>query len=144
VIAIGAFTIVFSGLVFAFHEPVFHLFSSDPAVLRDGALILVAQLVSTIFNGVTALIIAVFQGIGAGRATTIMSFAQGLLFIPVIIVANLAFGLTGIIWAMTVTELLTFAIGLVLWRIERPTHRVASDEEAAQALAMVEEEPVAA
>ena len=144
VIAIGAFTLVFSGLVFAFHVPVFQLFSSDPAVLRDGALILVAQLVSTVFNGFTALIIAVFQGIGAGRATTIMSFAQGLLFIPVIILANLAFGLNGIIWAMTATELLTFVIGLVLWRIERPTRRTPTDEEAAQALAMVEEQPAAA
>ncbi len=144
VIAIAGSTVVFSGLVFAFHVPVFHLFSSDPEVLRVGALILVAQLVSTIFNGFTALIIAVFQGIGAARATTIMSFAQGVLFVPVIIVANVLLGLTGIIWAMTVTELLTFAIGLVLWRIERPTRRVATDDEAAQALAMVEEEPVAA
>jgi multidrug efflux pump len=137
VITIGAFTVVFSGLVFLFHVQVFGLFSSDPAVLRDGALILVAQLVSTIFNGFTALMITVFQGIGAGRATTIMSFAQGLLFIPVILLGNAVFGLTGIIWAMTVTEVLTFAIGLVLWAIERPTHRVPTAEEAEQALEMV-------
>jgi Na+-driven multidrug efflux pump len=68
-----------------------------------------------------------------------MSFAQGLLFIPVIVVANLLFGLTGIIWAMTATELLTFAVGLVLWAVERPTRRVATEEQAAAALAMVEQ-----
>jgi multidrug efflux pump len=144
VITIAVLTIVFSGLVFLFRGQVFGLFSADPRVLQVGALILTAQLVSTIFNGFTGLMIAVFQGIGAGRATTIMSFAQGVLFIPIVIVANIVFGLTGLIWAMAVTELLTFAIGLVLWAVERPTHRVASDEEAAQALAMVEEEPAAA
>lgn len=137
VLTIGVFTIVFSGLVFLFRGSVFGLFSSSPEVLQVGVLILTAQLVSTIFNGFTGLMIAVFQGIGAGRATTIMSFAQGLLFIPVIILANLAFGLTGIIWAMAVTELLTFATGLVLWAVERPTRRVATDEQAEQALEMV-------
>lgn len=132
-LAVGAFTIVFSGLVFLFRDQVFSLFSTDPGVLEIGGPILTAQLVSTIFNGFTGLIIAVFQGIGAGRATTIMSFAQGLLFIPVVIVANLLFGLTGVIWAMTATELLTFAVGLVLWAIERPTHRMPSAEQAAEA-----------
>lgn len=136
-LAIGVLTIVFSGLVLLFHTQVLGLFSTDPEVLEVGALILVAQLVSTIFNGFTGLIIAVFQGIGAGRATTIMSFAQGLLFIPVIVVANLLFGLTGIIWAMTATELLTFVAGLVLWAIERPTRRTATEERTTEALAAV-------
>jgi Na+-driven multidrug efflux pump len=80
---------------------------------------------------------AVFQGIGSARATTIMSFAQGLLFIPVIILANLLFGLTGIIWAMTATELLTFLTGLVLWVIVRPTRAEPTAEAAAQARELV-------
>ncbi|MFW8745293.1 MATE family efflux transporter, partial [Mesorhizobium japonicum] len=122
-LSIAALTIVFSGLVFVFRGPVFGLFSADPRVLQVGALILTAQLVSTVFNGFTGLMIAVFQGIGAGRATTIMSFAQGVLFIPIAIVANAVLGLTGLIWAMAATELLTFAIGLVLWAVERPTRR---------------------
>jgi putative MATE family efflux protein len=137
VIAIGVFTIVFSGVVFVFREQVFELFSSDPKVLGIGALILTAQLVSTIFNGFTGLIIAVFQGIGSGRATAVMSFAQGLLFVPVVILANLLFGLPGIIWAMTVTELLTFLTGLVLWAIVRPTRTEPTAEAAAQAQELV-------
>ncbi|MGN6327238.1 MATE family efflux transporter [Pseudolysinimonas sp.] len=137
-ITVAAFTLVFSGAVFLLRGEVFGLFSSDAEVLRVGVLILTAQLVSTIFNGFTGLIIAVFQGIGAGRATTIMSFAQGLLFIPIVIGANLVFGMTGLIWAMAVTEAIVLVVGLVLWSIERPTRRIASDDEASQALAMVE------
>lgn len=143
VLTIAALTIVFSGLVFLFRGQVFGLFSADPRVLQVGVLILTAQLVSTVFNGFTGLMIAVFQGIGAGRATTIMSFAQGLLFVPIVIAANAVLGLAGLIWAMAATELLTFVIGLVLWAVERPTRRTPTEEEAAQALAMVEE-PAAA
>ncbi len=137
-ITIGVFTIVFSGLVFLLREPVLGLFSSSPAVLTDGVLILTAQLVSTIFNGFTGLMIVVFQGIGAARASTIMSVAQGVLFIPVVLVANLLFGLPGLIWAMTVTEVLVFATGLILWAIEKPGRRNATEDQAAQALAMAE------
>ena len=137
-ITIGVFTIVFSGLVFLLREPVLGLFSSSPAVLADGVLILTAQLVSTIFNGFTGLMIVVFQGIGAARASTIMSVAQGVLFIPVVLVANLLFGLPGLIWAMTVTEVLVFATGLILWAIERPGRRDATEDQVAQALAMAE------
>ncbi len=134
---IGGITIVFSGLVFLFREQVFGLFSTDPDVIRIGGLILIAQLVSTIFNGVTGLLITVFQGTGKMRAATIMSVAQGVLFIPVVLLGNLWFGLIGIIWAMTVTELLTFVIALVLYRIERPTAGAPTAEEVAAAEELV-------
>ena len=32
---------------------------------------------------------------------------------------NLWFGLTGIIWALTVTEIIVLLVGLVLWRASR-------------------------
>lgn len=120
-VTIAGITIVFSGLVFLFRDQVFGLFSTDADVIRDGALILTAQLVATIFNGATGLLIVVFQGTGKMRAAAIMSVAQGVLFIPIVLLGNLWFGLIGIIWAMTVTELLTLAVALVLYRVERPT-----------------------
>ncbi len=134
---IGGITLVFSGLVFVFRDQVFGLFSSDADVLRDGVLILTAQLVATIFNGITGLLIAVFQGTGKMRAATIMSVAQGVLFIPIVLLGNLWFGLNGIIWAMTVTELLTFAVAIVLYRIERPTKAAPTADEAAAAAELV-------
>jgi multidrug efflux pump len=133
VMAIAIITFVFSGLVFLFRVPVLTLFSNDPEVLRDGQLILTAQLVATIFNGFTALLIAVFQGTGKMRSATIMSVAQGVLFIPIIIVAHALFGLNGIIWAMTVTEVLTFVTAIVLYRIDKPTKSEPTAEEIAAA-----------
>lgn len=113
-IAIVGFTLIFSGLVFAFRDQVFALFSADPTVLADGTRILTAMLVATLFNGITGLLIAVFQATEQMRNATIMAVAQGVLFMPVILVANAWLGLTGVIWSMTFTELLTFGLGALL------------------------------
>jgi ABC-type dipeptide/oligopeptide/nickel transport system permease subunit len=50
------------------------------------------MLVSTLFNGFTGLMSAYFQTTNQPVQTTIMSFAQGSLFIPVILVAQALFG----------------------------------------------------
>ncbi|MGC3954391.1 MAG: MATE family efflux transporter [Propionicimonas sp.] len=114
-VAILAITGVFSGLVFAFRDQVFALFSADPAVLTDGTQVLTAMLVATIFNGITGLVIAVFQATEQIRNATIMAVAQGVLFVPVVLAGNAVFGITGVIWSMTVTELLTFGLGMALF-----------------------------
>jgi len=139
-VAILGITVVFSTLVFVFRDQVFALFSADPTVLRDGTLVLTAMLVSTVFNGITGLVIAVFQATEQMRNATIMSIAQGVLFIPVVLIGNAVFGITGVIWAMTVTELLTFALGIVLFFASR---RALDAEPSEQAIAAAEEAVVA-
>ena len=139
-IAIGGFTIVFSTLVFLFRDQVFALFSADPAVLTDGTLILTAMLVSTIFNGFTGLFIAVFQATEQVRNATIMSIAQGVLFIPIILIGNAVIGINGVIWAMTITEALTFSLGILLFVISRRALAAAPSAEAEEAAREVEVE----
>ncbi len=118
-LAIGVIVLVFSGSVFLFRDQVFGLFSSDPAVIGVGVLILTAQLVATVVNGFTGLFTTLFQAAGRSAAAIVMSMAQGVLFIPIVIVANLWFGLPGLIWAMTVTEVVVFATGVVLYLATR-------------------------
>jgi Na+-driven multidrug efflux pump len=48
-----------------------------------------------------------------------MSMSQGILFIPIVIVGRLWFGLPGIIWALTVTEVIVFLVGVVIWLASR-------------------------
>jgi len=120
-LAIAGITVVFSTIVFLLRDQVFALFSADPTVLDDGTRILVAMLVATIFNGFTGLAIAVFQATEQMRNATIMSVAQGILFIPVVLIANVAFGIEGVIWSMTVTEAVTFVLAAVLWATSRRT-----------------------
>ena len=131
-IAIAGITLVFSGLVFAFRDQVFALFSADPSVVADGTLILTAMLVATLFNGFTGLVIAVFQATEQMRNATIMSVAQGILFIPVVLIGNAVLGMTGVIWSMTVTELLTFGLGALLFARSRRALATPSPEAVAE------------
>ncbi|BDZ47791.1 multidrug transporter MatE [Frondihabitans sucicola] len=118
-VTVGAIALLFSIIVFVFRDQVFSLFVSDRSLLGLGAIIITAQLVSMIFNGFTGLITSLFQATGRALPATVMSVTQGVLFIPIVILANLWFGLDGIIWALTVSEGLVLVAGLVMWFASR-------------------------
>ncbi|OOM14598.1 MATE family efflux transporter [Clostridium saccharobutylicum] len=104
-------------LVYIFRNVIIHLFSNDSAVLSVGVYIMVAMLISAFFNGFTTLFTGIFQASGQGIPSTIVAITQGILFIPVIIVLNNFFGLHGVIWSMTITEIITFLTGAILYII---------------------------
>ncbi|GAB3610388.1 MATE family efflux transporter [Humibacter ginsengiterrae] len=118
-VAIGGIAVVFASVVFLFRDQVFSIFSSDHSLLAIGVTILTAQLVAMIGNGFTGLLTSLFQATARSTAAIVISMAQGVLFIPIVILANLWFGLTGIIWALTVTEIIVLAVGIVLWLAPR-------------------------
>ena len=107
----------FVTLVFIFRNVIIHLFSNDSAVLTVGVYIMAAMLISAFFNGFTTLFTGIFQASGQGIPSTIMGITQGILFIPVIIVLNNFYGLHGVIWSMTITEIITFLTGGILYII---------------------------
>ena len=110
-------SVLFAGIVYIFRNQVMHAFSSDTSVLQIGSYILVAMLISTIFNGLTALFMTIYQASGEGIATGIMAISQGCLYIPVLITLHYFYGLHGLIWSMTITEITTCLIGIVLFII---------------------------
>ena len=117
--AIGVLVLVFSTTVFLLRNEVFGAFSADGSVIGIGVLVLTAQLVATVVNGFTALFTSLFQATGRSLAAIVMSVSQGVLFIPIVVLGNLWFGLDGIIWAMTATEAIVFVLGLSLWIASR-------------------------
>jgi multidrug efflux pump len=118
-ITVGGIAAIFSTTVFIFREQVFSALVADPSVLAIGVTILTAQLVAAIGNGFTGLLTSLFQATGRALAATVMSVTQGVLFIPIVILGNLWFGLAGIIWALTVTEGTVLLVGIVLWLASR-------------------------
>lgn len=118
-ITVGGIALIFSTAVFAFREQVFSAFVADHSVLAIGVTILTAQLVAMVANGFTGLITSLFQATGRAVAATVMSVTQGVLFIPIVLLGNLWFGLAGIIWALTVTEGIVFVVGVVMWVASR-------------------------
>ncbi|HEY0260746.1 MAG TPA: MATE family efflux transporter [Lacisediminihabitans sp.] len=118
-ITVGGITLIFSVVVFAFCDQVFSAFVADRSVLAIGATIITAQLVSMIFNGFAGLITSLFQATGRALPATVLSMTQGILFIPIVILGNLWFGLPGIIWSLTVSEGAVLVIGLAMWLASR-------------------------
>ena len=72
-----------------------------------------------IANGFAGLITSFFQATGRSGPAIVMSVSQGVLFIPIVFFGNLCFGLPGIIWALTVTEIIVLAVGGVMWLANR-------------------------
>ena len=118
-LTVGGITLVFSVTVFVFREQVFSAFSADFSVLTIGVTILTAQLVAMVANGFAGLLTSMFQATGRSVPAIVMSMSQGVLFIPIVILGNLWFGLAGIIWALTVTEGIVVGVGVVLWLVFR-------------------------
>ncbi|WP_456826115.1 MATE family efflux transporter [Cellulomonas sp. P5_E12] len=118
-IAVGGITLFFATAVFVFRDQVFSAFVADPSVLTVGVTILAAQLVAMIANGFAGLLTSLFQATGRALPATVMSMTQGVLFIPVVLLGNLWFGLPGIIWALTVTEGAVLVVGVVMWLASR-------------------------
>ncbi|WP_088228043.1 MATE family efflux transporter [Desulfosporosinus sp. FKB] len=98
-----------------FRTQVIRLFSSDLEVIRVGTLILTAMLISSLFTSISGLFTGVFQGLGREKEATIMSVAQGLILISVMITGNIFWGLHGVIWSLTISEIIASFIGLTLW-----------------------------
>ncbi|WP_199176539.1 MATE family efflux transporter [Subtercola sp. Z020] len=118
-LVVGGIVVVSSVSVFVFREQLFSAFSDDRSVLAIGVVVLTAQLVAMIVNGFTGLLTSLFQATGRATAAIVMSMSQGVLFIPIVLLGNLWFGLAGIIWSLTVSEGIVLVVGLVLWAVSR-------------------------
>lgn len=111
---IGGISIVFALLVYVFRVPVMQLFTADSSVVKVGLIVLSAQLVSSVFNGFSGLFTGIFEASGLGAQTGVMATIQGVLYIPVVILLHHFYGLTGLIWSMTLTEGIAFVAGLIM------------------------------
>lgn len=118
-VTVGGITVISAVVVFLLRDQIFTAFVADRSVLAVGVTILTAQLVAMIANGFTGLITSLFQATGRALAATVMSVTQGVLFIPIVLLGNAWFGLGGIIWSLTVTEVIVLLVGLVMWLASR-------------------------
>jgi multidrug efflux pump len=107
-------TLGLSIILFGLRSQVIGIFSIDPEVIAIGQKILIAQLCSTVFAGLSALFTGIFQAFGSGVHSTVMSSLRGIVFIPILIFGNLFFAVNGVIWANTISEGLTCLVGLIL------------------------------
>lgn len=104
-----------SGILFILKAQVIGIFSIDPKVIQIGQRILLAQLCSTVFAALSGIFTGIFQAFGTGIQATVMSILRGIIFIPILILGNIMFAVNGVIWAMTISEVITAIVGIILW-----------------------------
>lgn len=112
---IGIISFIFVIVVYILRSPIIKIFTNDSSVIGICSYILMAMLISALFNSFTGLLLGVFQASGQGVPTTVMAIAQGTLYIPVVIVLHYFLGLHGVIWSSTITEFITCILGIILF-----------------------------
>ena len=108
-------TMGLTAILFVLRAQVIGVFSIDAEVIAIGQTILVAQLCSTIFAGLSALFTGIFQALGKGAQSSVMSVVRGIAFIPILILGNMLFAVNGVIWANTISEAFACIVGLILF-----------------------------
>lgn len=114
-LTVGGLVLVAATAALLLREQLVSAFTADRSVLAIGVTVLTAQVVAMVVNGFTGLLTSLFQATGRAVPAIVMSTSQGVLFIPVVLLGNLWFGLPGIIWSLTVSEGMVLVLGVVLW-----------------------------
>lgn len=115
ILFITSISVVFTGVIYIFRNQVIQLFSNDMSVISVGVYISIVMLISSLFNGLTTFFMTIYQSSGEGISTGIMAMSQGCLYIPIVILLHHFYGFHGLVWSMTITEFITFLIGVILY-----------------------------
>ena len=91
-------------------------FLDDAEVISLGTRILNINTLSIPFLCTLFLMTNIFQALGKALPSMILSISrQGLIFIPVVVIANNLIGLNGIIWAQPISDILSSIIAVLLY-----------------------------
>ena len=116
--------VVVTVLYFIFTEPIISIFMNsgsngsvaDVETQRQYAIkMLRALMISAPFLGIIFVNNNAFQGMGHGLASMLLSISrQGFIFLPVLLIANAAVGLDGIVFAQPIADIVSVVIALIM------------------------------
>ena len=110
-----------SAFVFLFAKPLMRVFIGDPGIVSDGARMMRFFISGMVFAAVVLLYTCVFQASGKPAQALVMSLSrQGLLFLAVFTVMTAVMGYTGFLVSQPLSDALSAALALVLYRISFP------------------------
>ena len=99
--------------VFWFAPRIVALFRNDAELLRTGSVLLRLSCATLVLHGLIANVNLLLQTVGKAVSASLLAAArQGLFFLPVLLFLPRWFGETGLLWAQTVADLLTFLLAL--------------------------------
>jgi Na+-driven multidrug efflux pump len=114
----GGTGIAFLVILSFFSRQVISGFLTDTEMINTGVAMLRLQLIGMPLMGVCLIIICTFQATGKATGAFILSACrQGIVFLPVMIIMSRIMGLTGVISAQFVADIVTTLVAFVLFRI---------------------------
>ncbi len=104
-------------VVFLLSTPLMKVFIQNAAIVADGAVMLRWQIAGMVFCAVVLLYTCLFQASGKALNALVMSLSrQGLLFVVVFKIATAVAGYNGFLAAQLISDVLSAALALVLYR----------------------------
>jgi multidrug efflux pump len=94
-------------------------FSTDKDVVELGAPLFRIATTSFLACGIQYLAINIFQAMGKATPAFIMSLAQGIIYIPLLLIMSGLFGITGFAWAQPIADILMATIGGTVYLLMR-------------------------
>ena len=111
-----AVSIGLCGVFFAFANHVLMLFITDSEVIKIGTAMLRRAVLALPFTALEMVIVVVFQSLGKGIQSLILSIGrQGLFYLPALIVFSNLWGVNGFMWAMPISDVSTGLLAVVLY-----------------------------
>lgn len=105
---------------FFLREPIIRMFISDPNVISCGVKMLVGYILSGPFIGILFCNMNCLQSTNHATYATILSvLRQGLLFIPLLCLLNVLFGINGVAFAQSLTDGIATALSSIFWHAKR-------------------------
>ncbi|MFN8577497.1 MAG: MATE family efflux transporter [Candidatus Sericytochromatia bacterium] len=111
---LGSIIALISIMVLLFKEQIAMLFSSEPDVIKNAVLYLIAIGTTEVFLGFEVVMEGVFSGLGNTLPPTIIGLPINILRVPIAYYSSKYFGIAGIWWTIGLTTVLKGLI-LVLW-----------------------------
>lgn len=105
-----------TALCFVLREPIIRAFIDDEQVVYYGIKMLVAYMLSGPFIGILFMNMNCLQSVGSSLPATVLSvLRQGVLLIPLLYILDAAFGLDGVIYSQSITDLATILLSVFFW-----------------------------
>jgi putative MATE family efflux protein len=108
-------TVVMAVTMSFVRSPLIGLFTSDPEVISIGGQVLTIMLLATIFAAFASLFEGIFQAFGKGIQCSVLGIVRGASMMPIVIIMNALFLLNGVLWSSFIADVLSCALGLILW-----------------------------
>lgn len=109
---------VLTGIYYIFTQQIISVFIRDDAVIQAGIGMLRALMVSGPFLGLLFTFTFSFQAMGRAIPSLILSISrQGLIFLPVIVLSNMFFGLEGLIYSQPIADLVSLCLAFIIFLI---------------------------